>query len=195
MLMVTTTVRLEKYLSVGVVGSGSGYLTWSTGFMATPRVFGHELRLTANLCLARDASVESLVYPQFKDLHQTRTQQRLVCPSTSSNDPDHPTHRALDHLLRTTRQLDTSLSSIRVVSNDSDIVAAGPAQCTTITLLLLHIRHHGSFWHDTEWEHIADGERSVLASVDKLPGVHALVGDEGLGVELEAVGIAEDDFG
>lgn len=28
---------------------------WSTGFMATPRVLGHELRLTANLCLAREA--------------------------------------------------------------------------------------------------------------------------------------------
>ena len=61
MLMVTTTVRLEEYLSVGVVSSDSGCLTWSTGFMATPRVFGHELRLTANLCLARDASVEPLV--------------------------------------------------------------------------------------------------------------------------------------
>lgn len=61
MLMVTTSVRLARCIRMRYVdGVVEGTLTWSTGFMATPRVLGHELRLTANLCLARDASVRSI---------------------------------------------------------------------------------------------------------------------------------------
>ena len=43
--------------------------------------------------------------------------------------------------------------------------------------------------------HIADGEGSVLAGVDELASVHAFICDEGLGVQLEAVRVAEDDLG
>ena len=60
MLMVTTTVGLKETVSGFVLTSlvvAGMFLTWSTGFMATPRVLGHELRFTANLCFARDASV------------------------------------------------------------------------------------------------------------------------------------------
>lgn len=38
---------------------------WSTGFMATPRVLGQLLRLTANLCLAREASAKRVSNPFF----------------------------------------------------------------------------------------------------------------------------------
>lgn len=59
MLMVTTPVRLGKCpLASKAKAEKVMVLTWSTGFIATPRVLGHELRLTANLCLARDASVQ-----------------------------------------------------------------------------------------------------------------------------------------
>jgi hypothetical protein len=56
--------RTEMSISCRAMIS-SQKLTWSTGFMATPRVFGHELRLTANLCFAREASGErhQLCYP------------------------------------------------------------------------------------------------------------------------------------
>lgn len=57
MLVVTTTVGLHNISNV-LAGSKRSHLTWSTGFMATPRVLGQELRLAANLCLARDASVK-----------------------------------------------------------------------------------------------------------------------------------------
>ena len=65
MLVVTTTVRLREMLLALVVLTVFRLqnLTWSTGFMATPRVLGHELRLTANLCLARDASVRLSACP------------------------------------------------------------------------------------------------------------------------------------
>lgn len=61
MLVITTSVRLDRSVRMMVANPKSeGTLTWSTGFMATPRVFGHELRLTANLCLAREASASSV---------------------------------------------------------------------------------------------------------------------------------------
>lgn len=60
MLMVTTTVRLTHGLANECPSRARNLLTWSTGFMATPRVLGQELRLTANLCFARDASVRKM---------------------------------------------------------------------------------------------------------------------------------------
>ena len=61
MLMITTSVRLDRDIRITFADPTlEGILTWSTGFMATPRVLGHELRLTANLCLARDASTSSI---------------------------------------------------------------------------------------------------------------------------------------
>jgi hypothetical protein len=81
------------------------------------------------------------------------------------------------------------------VSDHSDIVAARPAQRTTISHLLLHIRHNRTFWHNTQWQDVSDSESRILAGVDELASVHALIGDESLGVQLEAVGIAELDFG
>jgi hypothetical protein len=61
MLMVTTTVGLDSMLAKHDSLRQGNPLTWSTGFIATPRVLGQELRLTANLCFARDASVKTLV--------------------------------------------------------------------------------------------------------------------------------------
>ena len=63
MLMVTTTVGLLRSSVSAFSASAAGSLTWSTGFIATPRVFGHEFRLTANLCFARDASAAVVSHP------------------------------------------------------------------------------------------------------------------------------------
>jgi len=197
MLMVTTTVRLGEESVRRCRFAETGRLTWSTGFMATPRVLGHELRLTANLCLARDASV-IIISTSFQASlvwSVEHTHQRLVSPATARDNPDHAPHRALDHLLRATRQLHPRLALIRVVPNDGDIVPARPAQRATIANLLLHVRHHRTFRHLSERQDVADVEGGTLAGVDELAGVHALVGDEGLGVQLEAVRVAERHSG
>ena len=104
--MITSSVGLEKLLAASLVWVYTLHkiLTWSTGFMATPRVFGHEFRLTANLCLARDASgriISTQVLTGTK--HVSRTQKRLVCSSASSNYPNHAPCTALDNLLRAAR--------------------------------------------------------------------------------------------
>lgn len=168
--------------------------------MATPRVLGQELRLTANLCLARPASAEDVskcsFLPSFSFSGPVqRTKEGLVGTSTTGNDTDHATDGALDDLLGARRKLDAGLALVGVVANDGNVVARGTAERTTVANLLLNVGDDSSLRDGAEGEDVADGEGSVLAGVDELAGVHALVGDEGLGVELVAVGVAEDDLG
>ena len=81
------------------------------------------------------------------------------------------------------------------MTDDRNIVSRGPPQDTTIAHLLLHVRHHCAFGYRAQGQNIPNGQSRFLASVDELPGVHALVGDEGFRVELEAVGVTELHFG
>lgn len=128
-------------------------------------------------------------------LSTRRLHERLVGPATSSNNSNHSTDGALDDLLGTGWELDASLALIRVVSDNSHVVSGGPAEGTSVANLLLHVADNGTFWDGSEGKDVSDGERGVLAGVDELAGVHALVGDEGLGVELVSVWVAENDLG
>lgn len=121
--------------------------------------------------------------------------QGFVRAASAGNNPDHASNGALHDLLRATGELDARLALIRVVSDHGHVVSARPAKRTTVTDLLLHVADHGTLGHASEREHVADGERCVLAGVDELASVHALVGDECLGHQLELVGVAEGDFG
>lgn len=122
-------------------------------------------------------------------------EQGLVCSAATSDNTDHTTDAALDNLLGTRGKLDTGLTLVRVVADDGNVVTGGTAESTTVTHLLLDVGDDGTLRAGAEGEDVADGEGGVLAGVDELAGVHALVGDEGLGVELEAVGVTEDDLG
>ena len=121
--------------------------------------------------------------------------QRLVCSTTTSDDTDHTTDAGLDDLLGARGELDTGLALVGVVANDGNVVTGGTAKSTAVAHLLLDVGDNGTLGAGSEREDVANGEGSVLAGVDELAGVHALVGDEGLGVELEAVGVTEDDLG
>jgi len=122
-------------------------------------------------------------------------QQGLVGSSTSSNDTNHSSGAALDDLLGTRWELDPSLALIRVVANDGHIVARCSSKSTTVSRLLLNVRDDSSFWDRAEGKDVADGQVCVLAGVDELASVHALVGNEGLGVESESIGVTEDNLG
>ena len=54
--MIPASVRLATVISINIADK-ENERTWSTGFIATPRVLGQEFRFTANLCFALDASV------------------------------------------------------------------------------------------------------------------------------------------
>ena len=77
------------------------------------------------------------------------------------------------------------------MANNGNIVARGPAERTTIASLLFDVGDNGTFGQSTKREDVADSEVGVLASVDELAGVHALVGDEHLSPILEFVGVSE----
>lgn len=122
-------------------------------------------------------------------------EQGLVGTATTGDDTNHTTGGVLDDLLGTGGELDTGLAILRVVANDGNVVTGGTAKSTTVTGLLLDVGDDGTLGHGGEGKDVADGQGSVLTGVDELAGVHALVGDEGLGDHLELVGMAELDLG
>lgn len=81
------------------------------------------------------------------------------------------------------------------MADDGDVVAGGAAEGATVADLLLDVGDDGTFGHGREGEDVSDGQGGVLAGIDELAGVHALVGNEGLLDLLELVGVAEDDAG
>jgi len=166
--------------------------------MATPRVLGHLLRLTANLCLAREASVSPvshLVPTPTTNSFQTRTQEGLVGPATTGDNADHAASVAAHDLLGARGELDAGLALIGVVADNGDVVAGGTAKGAAVTGLLLDVGDDGTLGKRAEGQDVADGQGGVLAGVDELAGVHALVGNEGLGLLPELIGRVEDDTG
>jgi hypothetical protein len=161
--------------------------------MATPRVLGQELRLTANLCLALDASVEHRQYYP-RTLFDQLTQHRLVCTATTCNNTDHATGGAEDNLLRAGGKLDSGLALVGVVTDDRNVVARSSAQRTSIANLLFDIGDDGTFGNDANGKDVANSQVRVLAGVDELTSVHALIGNECLCPILEFVWASEDDF-
>ena len=73
------------------------------------------------------------------------------------------------------------------MGNDGGVVAGSSGQFATISQLLLQLAHDGSLGHGTNGHHVADGQTSLLAAVDKLSGVHTLDRDERLLALLESV--------
>lgn len=128
-------------------------------------------------------------------LGTTGLEQRLVGTATTGDDTNHTAGGVLDDLLGTGGELDTGLAILGVVANDGNVVTGGTAKRTTVTGLLLDVGDDGTLGHGTQGKNVADSQGSVLTGVDELAGVHALVGDEGLGDHLELVGVAELDLG
>lgn len=124
-----------------------------------------------------------------------RLKEGLVGTGTTGDNSDHTTGSGGNDLLGARRELDAGLASLRVVTNDGNVVSGGTAESTTVTDLLLNVGNNGTLGHRREREDVADGEGSLLSSVDKLAGVHALVGNEGLLAEPVAVRVPENDVG
>lgn len=128
-------------------------------------------------------------------LGTTGLEQRLVGTATTGDDTNHTAGGVLDDLLGTGGELDTGLAILGVVANDGNVVTGGTTKRTTVTGLLLDVGDNGTLGHGAKGQDVADGESGALTGVDELAGVHALVGDEGLGDHLELVGVAELDLG
>jgi hypothetical protein len=122
-------------------------------------------------------------------------EEGLVGSSTTGDDTDHATSAAGDDLLSSGGELNAGLALIGVVADNGDVVAGGTAERTAVTDLLLDVGDDGTLGNGGQGKNVADGESGVLAGIDELSGVHALVGNEGLGDLLELVGAVENDPG
>lgn len=122
-------------------------------------------------------------------------EEGLVGSATTGNDTDHAASAGADDLLGAGGELDAGLALIGVVADNGDVVAGGAAERTTVTDLLLDVGDDGTLGDGSEGEDVADGKSGVLAGVDELAGVHAFVGNEGLGDLLELVGRVELNAG
>ena len=120
---------------------------------------------------------------------------RLVNTATTGNDTDHGAAVRLDDLLGSGRKLDAGDTLVVVVADNGGKVARGAGKGTAVTQALLNVAHNGTFGHNTQRHHVADGQVGLTPAEHKLPSVHALGGDEGLRVPLEVVRVTELDLG
>jgi hypothetical protein len=80
------------------------------------------------------------------------------------------------------------------VADNCDIIAGGPTKRTSISSLLFDVADDSTFGDGTERKDVANSQVGVLAGVDELTSVHALVGNEDLSSVLELVGVSELDL-
>lgn len=124
----------------------------------------------------------------------SRTEQGLVGTATTGNDTDHTTGCVLDNLLGTAGKLNPGLALLGVVADDGNVVAGSAAEGATVAGLLFDVGDDGTLGNGVQREDVSDSQGGVLARVDELASVHSLVGDEGLGDDLEPVGVTELDL-
>lgn len=84
---------------------------------------------------------------------------------------------------------------VRVVADHNGIVSRCTSERSPVSNPLLYVAADGSFRHIPQRKHVPDGERGLLATVDKLPRVHTLCSYEKLLLMLEPERMTEGDSG
>lgn len=94
---------------------------------------------------------------------------------------------------RRTFPVPSTYSGVRVVGDDSGVVARGTGQPAAIANLLFKVADDGTFGHGANWQNIADLKVGLATGVNKLASVHAFDGNKQFLAQLVLVWIAEDD--
>lgn len=98
-------------------------------------------------------------------------QERLVDPSTTSDNTHRRTSTACDRLLGPTREANTGFTIIRGMANDSCVISRRACEGTAIANLFFEIADDGTFGALSDGENVADGEGGFFAAVDEGTGV------------------------
>jgi len=122
-------------------------------------------------------------------------QERLVETSTSSDDTDHSTAAPRDGLLGPGGHSDLGLLGVLVVGDDGRRVSGALGKASAISDLLLDVADNGTLRHTLQRKNVSDCKLSFRTAINELSGVHSFGGDEKMLVELELVGVLEDDLG
>ena len=123
----------------------------------------------------------------------TSLEEWLVDPSTTRYNAHRRTCTTRDGLLRTRGESYPRLVVLWRVTDDSGVVPRGACEGTAVADLFLDVAHDRTFGALADREDVTDCKGGFFTAVDEGAGVEALRGDECLGAELVAVGVAEDD--
>jgi len=125
----------------------------------------------------------------------TSLEKRLIDTSTTGNDADCGTASAVENLLGSRGQFDSSFAGIEVVRDNDARVARRLRQATSVAIFHLDSTAGSSFGHLSEWDDISNVKSGLLATVDGLTGGGTLGRDEELLGLAEFVRVLEGDFG
>jgi len=144
----------------------------------------------SNTTSARPVVTLSLVFVE----RPTSLQQRLLDPSTTSNDSNGNPAASRNGLFRSRRETDTGFVVLRV-SDDGSIGSGCSGERTTVTDLLFDVADDGTFGTLGDGENVSDGEGRFFAAVHESTSVETLGCDECLFAEFVAVWVTENDSG
>merc|ERR1712093_729073 len=148
----------------------------STGFMATPRTLGQQLRFTRYLWYARPALSMGL--------------SMRPPPATM---PMVPRQEFNTHFLEPEGRRTFGAVALDVLGDDGSVVAGATGNHTTVTGAHLQVGHDGTLRHRLHWEGVADDELGFGATVHELAGVGALHRWHELLVDLVLARVVEVD--
>lgn len=126
-------------------------------------------------------------------IRATSFQHWFVNTTTTSDQADHGTIARSDHFLRAGGQPDTSAIRIRIVSNHGGVISARARQLAAISHFLFDVADDGTFWHATDWQHVADLQTSTLTAMQRLASVHSFGCDEQFFAQAILIWIAKSD--
>jgi len=118
-------------------------------------------------------------------------QEGFIDTTTTGDNTNGGSASGVKDFLGTGWQLDSGLASIWVVGDDDGRVTGSFCELTTVTNLHFDRTTGSTFWHISDWEHIANVEGSLVTAVDRLSSGGTFGSDEGLGVLTVFVWVLE----
>ena len=122
-------------------------------------------------------------------------QERLVETSTSGDDTDHSTAVPRDGLLGSRGHSDLRFLGVIVVRDNGRRVSGALGETSAVSGLLLDVADNGTLGHILQRKNVSDGKLRLGSAINELSSVHSFGSDEKMLVELEPVGVLEDDLG
>jgi hypothetical protein len=122
-------------------------------------------------------------------------EERLVRTSSTGDDTNLCADSGRNSLLSTTGQTQTGSTLFVIVRDDDSKGSTSTSKGTTVSYLGLDVAHNSSFRNHVERQDVADGQRCLLSTVNKLSGVHTFSAYQEFIVTLVVVGVTELDLG
>mmetsp|Transcript_1522 Transcript_1522/g.3278 ORF Transcript_1522/g.3278 Transcript_1522/m.3278 type:complete len:205 (+) Transcript_1522:194-808(+) len=118
-------------------------------------------------------------------------QHGLVDTASTGDQTDSGSAGAEHGLLGARGQADAGAAGLLVVRDDRGVVTRRLGELSTVSGLLLHVAHDGTFGESAQGQHVADLQLRLGSGVDELASVHTLGTDEVLGHLLVLVRVTE----